>query len=121
MTGAWAVLALLLLLAGPATAQAPAPPISEHVALENDAVRVSLLTFPPGAASGRHSGLEPELGMVIEGELTLVTDAGREVLPAGAARWLPALMPHDARNESDRPLRLWVVVFKRCEERADRN
>jgi quercetin dioxygenase-like cupin family protein len=121
MTGAWAVLATLLLLAVPAAAQAPAPAISEHVALENDAVRVSLLTFPPGTASGRHSGLEPELGMVIEGELTLVTDAGREVLPAGAARWLPALVPHDARNESDRPLRLWVVVFKRCEERANRN
>jgi quercetin dioxygenase-like cupin family protein len=113
---AWAVLAILLLLAVPAAAQAPAPRISEHVALDNDAVRVMLLTFPPGAASGRHSGLEPELGMVIEGELTLVTDAGREVLPAGAARWLPSLVPHDARNESDRPVRLWVVLFKRCGE-----
>jgi uncharacterized cupin superfamily protein len=60
-------------------------------------------------------GLEPELGMVIEGELTLVTDAGPEVLPAGSARWLPALTPHDARNDSDRPVRLWVVIFKRCE------
>ena len=121
MTGVRAVLAALLLVAGPVAAQVPAPEISEHVALENDAVRVSLLTFPPGAASGRHSGLEPELGMVIEGELTLVTDAGREVLPAGTARWLPALVAHDARNETDRPVRLWVVIFKRCDERTDRN
>jgi quercetin dioxygenase-like cupin family protein len=115
MTGAWALLAALLLVAVPAAAQAPAPAISEHLALENDTVRVTLLTLPPGAASGRHSGLEPELGMVMEGELTLVTDAGLEVLPAGSARWLPALTPHDARNESDRPVRLWVVVFKRRE------
>ena len=51
-------------------AVADRPAISEHLALENDTVRVTLLTLPPGAASGRHSGLEPELGMVIEGELT---------------------------------------------------
>jgi hypothetical protein len=37
--------------------------------------------------------------MVIEGELTLVTDAGLEMLPAGSAR----------------PVRLWFVVFKRRE------
>jgi quercetin dioxygenase-like cupin family protein len=115
MTWGWALLTAVLLLAVPAAAQTPAPPISEHVALENEAVRVTLLTLPPGAASGRHVGLEPELGMVIEGELTLVTDAGSEVLGAGSARWLPARTPHDARNETDRPVRLWVVIFKRCE------
>jgi quercetin dioxygenase-like cupin family protein len=117
MTAAVALLAALVLLAVPVAAQAPAPSISAHLALENDAVRVMLLTMPAGTASGRHSGLEPELGMVIEGELTLVTDAGREVLPVGTARWLPSLMPHDARNETDRPVRLWVVLFKRCGDR----
>lgn len=109
------LLAPLLLLAAPAAGQAPGPPISEHLALENESVRVTLLTLPPGAASGRHVGLEPELGMVIEGELTLVTDAGREVLRAGTARWLPGLTPHDARNETDQPVRLWVVIFKKCD------
>jgi mannose-6-phosphate isomerase-like protein (cupin superfamily) len=58
-------------------------------------------------------GLDPELGIVLEGELTLVTPAGREVLGPGAVRWLPALTPHDARNEGTRPLRLWVVTPKR--------
>jgi mannose-6-phosphate isomerase-like protein (cupin superfamily) len=53
--------------------------------------------------------------MVVEGELTLVTDAGSEVLSAGSARWLPALTPQDARNESGWPVRLWVVVFERRE------
>jgi uncharacterized cupin superfamily protein len=55
------------------------------------------------------------MGIVVEGELTLVTDAGSEVLRPGAARWLAALTPHDARNEGDRPVRLWVVYFKKCE------
>lgn len=89
------------------------PTVEEQVVLDNDTVRVSVLTFPPGAASGEHVGLDPELGIVIEGELTLITPAGREVLGPGAARWLPALVPHDARNEGPRPLKLWVVLVKR--------
>jgi mannose-6-phosphate isomerase-like protein (cupin superfamily) len=28
-------------------------------------------------------------------------------------RWLPALVPHDARNEGAVPLKLWVVLVKR--------
>jgi mannose-6-phosphate isomerase-like protein (cupin superfamily) len=74
---------------------------------------VSLLVFAPGAASGEHVGLDPELGIVLEGELTLVVAGSREVLGPGAVRWLPALVPHDARNEGAVPLRLWVVVVKR--------
>jgi len=108
-------LALLGLPAGSARGQAPQGRIEEYVALDNDSVRVVLLTFPLGAASGRHSGLEPELGLVVEGELTLVTDAGREVLGPGTARWLPSLVPHDARNEGDRPVKIWVVFCKKCE------
>jgi len=107
-----AALAVALLLGG-RPAEGQSAEVQEQVVLENDTVRVSLLVFPPGTASGEHVGLDPELGIVLEGELTLVTQAGREVLGPGAARWLPALVPHDARNESARPLRLWVVVVKR--------
>jgi quercetin dioxygenase-like cupin family protein len=106
--------ALVVGVAGAVDAQAP-PVIEPQLALENDAVRVFLLTFPPGVASGRHVGLEPEMGIVVEGELTLVTDHGREVLGPGTVHWLPALTPHDARNETDRPVKLWVVLFKRCD------
>ncbi len=81
--------------------------------MDNESVRVSLLVFPPGAASGEHVGLDPELGIVLEGELTLLTPAGREVLGPGSVRWLPALLPHDARNEGPLPLKLWVVLVKR--------
>jgi quercetin dioxygenase-like cupin family protein len=105
----------LVTLASGATAQDPVGVIEERLALDNDSVRVSILTFPPGSASGRHTGLDPELGIVVEGELTLVTDAGREVLRPGAARLLPPLTPHDARNEGDRPVKLWVVLFKKCD------
>jgi quercetin dioxygenase-like cupin family protein len=103
-----------LLLAGRlAAAQAPVGAIQEEVLVDNDTVRVALLVFPPGSASGEHVGLDPELGIVVAGELTLLTPAGREVLGPGSVRWLPALVPHDARNEGTVPLRLWVVLVKR--------
>ena len=103
-------LVLAMRLAG---AQAPGGGIEEQLILENDTVRVALLLFPPGSASGEHVGLDPELGIVLEGELTLLTPAGREVLGPGAARWLPALVTHDARNEGSVPLKLWVVLVKK--------
>jgi quercetin dioxygenase-like cupin family protein len=96
-----------------ALAQGPGGAIEEQVLVDNDTVRVALLMFPPGSASGEHVGLDPELGIVLEGELTLLTPAGREVLGPGQVRWLPALVPHDARNEGSLPLKLWVVLVKR--------
>lgn len=98
-----------ILARGAAGAQGPQGVIDSLVTL------VALLTFPPGPASGRHVGLDPEMGIVVEGELTLVTDTGREVLRPGAVRWLPGLTPHDARNEGERPVKLWVILFKRCD------
>ena len=113
--GTAVVLAILVLAmtARLAPAQAPGGAVEEQVLVDNDAVRVALLLFPPGSASGEHVGLDPELGIVLEGELTLITASGREVLGPGQVRWLPALVPHDARNEGSLPLRLWVVVVKR--------
>ena len=107
--------AVALGLSTGSTAQTPAPAsaVQGQVLVDNDTVRVSLLLFPPGAASGEHVGLDPELGIVLEGELTLVTAAGREVLGPGGVRWLPALVPHDARNEGAVPLKLWVVLVKK--------
>jgi len=117
MRGRWAVTACLLgltvLSSGRVAAQEPKGSIDTRVVLENDEVTVALLTFPPGSASGNHVGLETEMGIVVEGELTLETPSGREVLGPGAVKWLPALTPHDARNEGTTPLKLWVVLFKR--------
>ena len=110
---ALAALAVGLLWARLAAAQAAGAGIVEQVLVDNDTVRVALLLFPPGSASGEHVGLDPELGIVLEGELTLLTAGGREVLGPGQVRWLPALVPHDARNEGSVPLKLWVVLVKR--------
>jgi quercetin dioxygenase-like cupin family protein len=107
------VLVALVLSAQLAAAQVTGRGVTEQVLVDNDTVRVALLVFPPGAASGEHVGLDPELGIVLEGELTLLTVGGREVLGPGAVRWLPALVPHDARNEGAVPLKLWVVLVKR--------
>jgi len=107
------VLVALVLSAQLAAAQVTGSGVTEQVLVDNDTVRVVLLVFPPGAASGEHVGLDPELGIVLEGELTLLTVGGREVLGPGAVRWLPALVPHDARNEGAVPLKLWVVLVKR--------
>lgn len=53
---------------------------------------VNLVRLPPGCASSqRHwHTLQDEFVYVLEGELTLVTDAGEQVLTAGAAAGFPA-------------------------------
>lgn len=100
-----------LLLHGAARAQPP----QRHLGLDNDSVRVVLLTYQPGTGVGRHLGLEPELGIVLEGEVILETPKGLETLRAGSAYWIPSLTPHDLRNETDRPAKVWDILLKRCE------
>ena len=110
------VLVVLAVLAGalsppPAAAQAPA----SEVVLENPSVRVTVLTFVPGGGTGRHQGIEAEIGLVIEGELTVESPMGRQTLRPGSVYWMPGLTPHDVRNETTRPARLWDVLLKRCD------
>jgi hypothetical protein len=71
-----AVVAALVLAGRLAAAQAPVGAIQEQVLVDNDTVRVALLVFAPGSASGEHVGLDPELGIVLEEELTLLTRPG---------------------------------------------
>ena len=87
----------------------------EEVALDNDSERVALLTIPAGASSGIHLNAEPELGIVVEGELTLVTRAGKERLRAGRAVFLPPVTGHEARNETGRVVKVWTLNLKRCD------
>ncbi len=101
----------MLLLDGMVGAQPP----ERHLGLDNDSVRVVLLTYQPGAGVGRHLGLEPELGIVLEGEVTVETPKGAEVVKAGSVYWIPSLTPHDVRNEADRPAKVWDILTKRCD------
>ena len=107
-----AVAALAGVLA-PAAAEAQLP-VSQTV-LENPSMRATILTFALGGATGRHQSVETELGIVIEGELTVESPMGRQSLRAGQVYWMPGLTPHDVRNESGRPAKLWDIFLKRCD------
>ena len=67
---------------------------------------VNLTTLPPGAASAqRHwHSKQDEFVFIVEGELTLVTDGGEQVLRAGMAAGFPAGKAdgHMVVNKSDR-------------------
>jgi mannose-6-phosphate isomerase-like protein (cupin superfamily) len=105
------VVMMFVSLASPVAAQVPAP----QVILDNQSVRVTAATFVPGSASGRHQGIETEVGIVLDGDLTLESLSGRVVMRPGSAYWLPGLSPHDTRNEGQRPVRLYEIFLKRCD------
>ena len=86
-----------------------------QIILDNPSVRVTSLTLPPGSGTGRHQGLEPEVGILVDGELTLESPQGRTLVRTGSAYYLPGLTPHDTRNEANRPARLIEVFLKRCD------
>lgn len=109
-----ALIGAVLLLGGFLTPQASADEIEDKVALDNDTMEVVLLTFPPGSVSEQHANPEPELGIILEGELTLITPTGREVLTPGAVRWLAPYTPHEARNEGTVPVKMWALTLKKC-------
>jgi quercetin dioxygenase-like cupin family protein len=107
------VAAVLVATVWPVAAPAQLP--ETQVVLENPSVRIVLLTFVPGGATGRHQGVEAEIGIVLEGELTVDGPDGRQTLRPGGAYWMPGLTPHDVRNEGPGPARLWDIILKRCE------
>ena len=109
-----ALLGAFFLMEGFLGAQASADEIEDKVVLDNDTIEVVLLTFPPGSVSEQHTNPEPELGIILEGELTLITPSGLEVLKPGAVRWLAPYTPHEARNEGNVPVKMWALTLKKC-------
>jgi len=69
----------------------------------------------PRGATGRHQSIESEIGIVLEGELTVESPTGRQKLGPGEVYWMPGLTPHDVRNEGARPAKLWDIFLKRCD------
>lgn len=108
-----AVATLIAAALSPVGAAAQMP--TSQVILENPSVRVTLLTFVPGGATGRHQGIEAEIGIVVEGELTVESPTGRRSLGPGGVYWMPGLTPHDVRNETGRPAKMWDIFLKRCD------
>ena len=113
MKTALVAVAVLAGTLSPMTARAQLP--VSQVVLENPSVRVTMLTFGPGGATGRHQGIETEIGIVIEGELTVESPTGRQSLRPGSVYWMPGLTPHDVRNEGPRPAKMWDIFLKRCD------
>jgi quercetin dioxygenase-like cupin family protein len=110
-----ALVALGVLIGRVTTAQAPPGQIDEQELLNNDSVRVVLVTYQPGADSDLHLNLGPEITIVQEGELALYAKGGREILRPRSAHRLPEITAHLARNEGERPARFWSVLLKRCD------
>jgi len=109
------ILMFLMILAISLTPRAVAQVPMPQVILDNPSVRITTVTFVPGAASGRHQGIEAEVGILVDGELTLESPVGRTTLRPGTAYWLPGLTPHDTRNESQRPAKIFEIFLKRCD------
>ena len=89
--------------------------VAPRTIFENQSVRVESLVLPPGTGTGRHQGVEAEVGVIIEGQPTLDSPLAHQVLQPGTAYWLPGLIPHDIRNESDQPLKMFYILLKRCD------
>jgi len=74
---------------------------------------VNLMTLPPGGwSSQRHwHSHEDEFVWVVEGELTLVTDTGEEILRPGDCAAFKAGDPdgHHLVNKSDRPAKVLEI------------
>jgi uncharacterized cupin superfamily protein len=84
---------------------------------------VNLTTLAPGAwSSQRHwHKTEDELIYVLDGEVSLVTDAGETVLTPGMAAGFPAGRPdgHHLINRSDKPVRYLEVGTRAPTEEAE--
>jgi quercetin dioxygenase-like cupin family protein len=104
----------LVVFAGMAGSRAWGQETTDVTVLDNDTVQVMLLTFAPGEVSEQHANPEPELGIILEGELTVITPDGREVLQPGAVKFLAPLTPHEARNEGTTPVKMWALTLKKC-------
>jgi mannose-6-phosphate isomerase-like protein (cupin superfamily) len=109
------IVAALVLFLGTSVSVAEAQPPTPRVVLDNPSVLVTVTTLPPGTGTGRHQGIEPEVSILVEGEVTVESPLGRVSLKPGGAYWLPGLTPHDTRNEGSRPARFFEIFLKRCD------
>ena len=94
-------------------AHALAQETQDKIVLDNEAIQIWFLTFSPGEVSPMHANAEPEIGIILEGELTLITPGGREILRPGDVRWLDPYTPHETRNEGTAPVKMWALTLKK--------
>jgi len=94
--------------------------LGDHAGLDQFGVNFTVL--PPGQASAlRHwHKREDEFVYVLEGELTLITDDGEEILTAGACAGFKAGVAngHHLVNRSDRPASFLEIGSRLPDEEA---
>lgn len=115
LLGLGTLVALGVLVGRMTAAQPVVAPITEQELVNNDSVRIALLTYPPGADSDLHLNVGPEITIVQEGELALYARGAREALRPPGVHWLPETTAHLARNEGSQPARFWSILLKRCD------
>ena len=115
LLAAGAIALTILLAGGRLVADTPGGGVAERVALDNETVKITVVTMAPGSSTGIHINAEPEMAIVVEGELTMVTRHGKQVYTPGMVVWLAPMTGHDARNESTRSVKLHALGLKRCE------
>ena len=87
--------------------------VNEKVILDNETVKVSELTFPPGFKGHAHPAPANEKAYVLEGEFTVVSiPEGKRVLKAGGVDWAAKGTVHSSRNDSTKPAKILVIFFK---------
>ena len=97
------LVAVLLLVAGIAIAQAPTikRSILQRADVPEQGMREAVLglaEIPAGGAAGRHSHNGPETGYVLEGSASLEIDGeAPRILKAGDSYFIPAGKIHDAK------------------------
>ena len=111
--GVGVLLAMLVGCGGVPTAPVVAPQTQDRIVLDNESIQIWYLTFSPGEVSPMHANAGAEIGIILEGELTLITPSGREILRPGDVRWLDPYTPHEARNEGASPVKMWALTLKK--------
>ncbi len=107
---------LAIVVAGTATAQDPlkvGPKIYNKI-LENDSVRMLVVSFAPGDSIAMHSHPDHAVYAVTAGTLRVTTSDGKTQvadLKAGDPIWFPAVS-HAAKNIGTTPMKLVVVELK---------
>jgi quercetin dioxygenase-like cupin family protein len=92
---------------------ARAQEVTEKVLLDNEAVKVSELTFPPGFKGHAHPAPVNEMAYVLEGEFTVISiPDGRRLLKSGGVDWAAKGTVHSSRNDSAKPAKVLVIFFK---------
>ena len=83
--------------------------VSRRLVDENN--KIMLGTLAPGASIGYHShNTDSEIMYFLEGEATVLTDAGEEKLLPGQAHYCPMGHSHSLVNRGDRDLKFLAVV-----------